>query len=1167
MSYLIQNILKSCQQHIIACKKQGIEISSYINKTPACKINMKTPSILFLILFSAFFFTSFLISSKTHSAENAENISTIQPEPWEFIGPQNLSGRMLSVAVAPSNKEVLYAGSASGGLWKTNPVTNSGWERVTINFPINSISAIAIHPDNEDVIYLGTGEMYRYQKAGKGNIEEKNRGSFGIGILKSEDGGISWTKSLDWKKSDKRAIKKIKINPLNPNSVFATTSEGVYKTTNAGKSWKRVLSVIMAQDIVYSINDTSKIYVGCGSLNSEGRGFYSSFNAGKKWKKQQSFPDFSGKVALSLLETERWPVLYANVTDSNKSVGVYKSEKFGTTWKKLSSIDIVRDKGWYSNLLYIYANDVNHFIIGGDRLYSSYSSGTSVFGHDGVKSGFFDFSTSPGPSGVVYFASEGGIYRIYPYGQINKLSNGLHTVQFNKGVSASPVTADFILAGTQANGAISYSGGLNWNPLYTFTSSDPINFVDIGGQTAINQVDGNEFYLAFNENIIYKNRQELLREGLYGKPAFLPPLALSKSDPKLLYTASNYIFKLYPNPQIWVVLNGGEPLNGEPITTLALSDGNPNLILAATAPGKKRTQLFKSLNGGESWTTITGVFPNEAITDMAISDINPDSIFVTFDGYGNEHIFLSPNGGDDWQDLSTNLPDEPALSILFDPIRRNHLYLGMENGVYFSDNSGASWQSFMSGMDDPIVAMDMTFSKVSRKIILTAYGNGAYQTEPAYQPKIYLTTDANPISASRLLDVDDKISFSLNTKNFGIASTDTFRTVLRVFDSTQTKIYETHNDTCCIGPKSKSTIIIEPNYKAPGVGKYSAELVYPVEFGQKNDSTKFNFEIVSPTILKAEVETIASPFRKIKSVQKILNLPQKIALPFNFIFDGISYDVIRVNEDGWIEFGIEGNKGAFALSPATHSVDPATLTSTSGPLKVLAAWWEDLRKSKTIGVYADMSYITENISPNRVFIIQWLRIETASGTTILNFQVKFYENDNHIEICYGERIQGTYSGQGGVIGLKDAQGGDYHFLDISSRSYKAAGEFPTYRSPITQWPGPDSAIVVRTKTSKNKAGYNSSQTRLGYPFPNPFSTSVTIRYQLPANRLTKAKIVIYNILGHKIKTLINTKQTDGTKDIIWNGLNERGNAVASGIYIIELTVGKNRYCRKTILVH
>ncbi len=1071
------------------------------------------------------------------------------------------------MAIAPSNKNVLYAGSASGGLWKTNPITNSGWKRVSINFPINSIAAIAIHPTNPKIIYLGTGEMYRYQRAGKGNIEEKNRGSFGIGIIKSEDGGQSWTKSLSWNKSDKRAVKRIKINPLNPNSIFATTSEGVYKTTNAGRTWTKTLSVIMAQDIVFSITDTTKIYVSCGTLNSIGKGVYSSFNAGKNWRKDESFPDFSGKVALNLFEKESTPVLYASVSDSNQSVGIYKSKKNGTYWSKISSIDLVRDKGWYSNVFYIYAIDENHFMIFGDRLFSTFDSGTSFFGYEGVKSGFFDYSTSPGPSGAVYFASENGIYKIFPNGQVTKISDGLNTVQFNKGISASPISSNFILAGTQANGATSYSGGLFWNPLYTFSSSDPINFVDIGGQTVINQQDGKAFYLAFNENIIYKNGQTLLTEGIYGKSAFLPPLAISKTNPKLLYTASNYIFKLSSDQKTWDVLNGGQPLSGEPITTLALSEDNQNLILAATAPGSNQTQLFKSLDGGESWSSITGPFPNQAITDIAIKTGNPDSIFVIFNGYGNKHVFLTANGGTNWQDVSNNLPDEPALSIMFDPIKGNYIYLGLENGVYFSDNSGASWQSFMNGLDEPIVAMDMTFSESSRKIILTTYGNGAYQTEAAYQPPIFLKTEVNTISETRLLDVDDEISFSLTTTNLGIMDVDTFKTVLRIIDSTQTQIYESHYDTCCIGPRTEQIIVVEPNYKAPGIGKYTAKLVYPLTFNQKKDSTKFDFEIVSPTILSAEVETIASPFREIKSVQKILNLPQKIALPFDFIFDSISYDVIRVNEDGWIELGIEGNNGTFALSPGTHFASPSTLTKTSKPLKVIAAWWEDLRASKTIGVNADISYITKNIAPNRIFTIQWLRIETFTGTTILNFQVKFYENDNRLELCYGKRIQGIYSGQGGVIGLKDAQGGDYHFLDITSKSHKAAGEFPSYRSPINQWPGPDSAIVVRTKTSKNKAGYSSSQTRLDYPFPNPFNTSVTIRYQLPANRLTRAKVVIYNILGRKIKTLVNTKQTDGTKEIIWQGLNESGNAVASGIYVIELTVGKNRYYRKTILVH
>ena len=119
---------------------------------------------------------------------------------WEALGPKNFGGRTISLAFHPTDPNIIYVGAAGGGLWKTTTagVGAQAWERVPLGHPVLGVSAIAINPDNPDEMYIGTGEVYNYTVASPGVSDRLTRGSYGIGILKTSDGGQSWQKSLDW---------------------------------------------------------------------------------------------------------------------------------------------------------------------------------------------------------------------------------------------------------------------------------------------------------------------------------------------------------------------------------------------------------------------------------------------------------------------------------------------------------------------------------------------------------------------------------------------------------------------------------------------------------------------------------------------------------------------------------------------------------------------------------------------------------------------------------------------------------------------------------------------------------------------------------------------------------------------------------------------------------
>jgi hypothetical protein len=140
---------------------------------------------------------------------------------WEDIGPKNIGGRTLCLAIHPQNSSTLFMGAASGGLWKstTNGVGVNAWQRIETGFPVIGVGAIAIDPSNPNIMYIGTGEVYNYENSAPNVVIRTTRGTYGIGILKTTDGGATWKKSLDVDYSDLVGVQEIKINPKRPQTV------------------------------------------------------------------------------------------------------------------------------------------------------------------------------------------------------------------------------------------------------------------------------------------------------------------------------------------------------------------------------------------------------------------------------------------------------------------------------------------------------------------------------------------------------------------------------------------------------------------------------------------------------------------------------------------------------------------------------------------------------------------------------------------------------------------------------------------------------------------------------------------------------------------------------------------------------------------------------------
>jgi len=272
---------------------------------------------------------------------------------WEAIGPKNIGGRTLCIALHPQDTNLMWAGSASGGIWRSNTAGRGAeaWQRVETGFPVLGVSALAIDPTDPKVLYAGTGEVYNLENSAPNVAVRTTRGTYGIGILKTEDGGATWKKSLDWAYGDLRGVQDIQLNPLRPATVYAATTEGLLRSYDAGKTWKTVHGLSMAVDIALHPTDTNRVFVTHGSLDDNAvSGIYRSTDGGKTFQKLAGgLPaTYTGKTLVSICKNTP-SVLYASVGNSFNQAGLFRSVNGGDTWTKASSQDVCTYQGWYSH--------------------------------------------------------------------------------------------------------------------------------------------------------------------------------------------------------------------------------------------------------------------------------------------------------------------------------------------------------------------------------------------------------------------------------------------------------------------------------------------------------------------------------------------------------------------------------------------------------------------------------------------------------------------------------------------------------------------------------------------------------------------------------------------------------------------------------------------------
>lgn len=667
---------------------------------------------------------------------------------WTALGPfGNASGtgagRTQCVRFHPSGTGTVYVGAAAGGLWKS---TNNGatWTTTTDQIASLGVSDIAIDPVNPNIMYISTGDFDGAPTGFSGGDSKS------IGVLKSIDGGNTWnTTGLSWTTSQSRFISKLLINPLNTVEVFAFTSAGIYRTRNSGTTWTLVTPGYY-KDAEYKPGDTTTIYAANAS------NIYRSTNGGQSFTNIYSTGYKQIRIAVTPADPNYLYIVGTSSTDAFG--GLTRSTNSAATFSVMSTTPNILGgtQAWYDLDIAASPTNKDEIICGGIDLWRSTNGGVSwtqsTFGYGG---GAY---IHPDQHDVVYMngttiwaCNDGGVDRSTNNGSTWTNANGNMNIAEPYFLGVSALSSTRIIAGLQDNGTILWNG-TSWSLV---KGGDGMEcFVDWNNNNTIvgSYVDG-AHAKSTNSGASWSN----IVTGLTGTGNWIAPICQDPNNANVFYAGRQEVFKSTNQGASWSQLGtlGG---SGD-VMLINPAPSNTNIIYAARA-----NALYKTLNGGSTWMSITGTIPvgSTRITDIDVDNTNANNVYVTLSGYfaGNK-VYYSTDGGLSWTNYSAGLPNLPANCIVFKKNSPGAVYVGMDYGVYYRELSMSSFIPYNTGLPN-VWVNDMEIYYPTGKLRAATFGRGIWETDlysqPGVVPNAFYSTTSNTICAGNTVNFFDASS-------------------------------------------------------------------------------------------------------------------------------------------------------------------------------------------------------------------------------------------------------------------------------------------------------------------------------------------------------------------------------------------------------------------------
>ena len=664
---------------------------------------------------------------------------------WRSIGPYR-GGRAGTVTGVPGKPQLFYMGATGGGVWKTD---NGGttWKNISDGYFGGSIGAVAVSESNNNVIYVGQGEQ-----TVRGNVSSGFEG-----IWKSDDGGESW-KNMGLK--DAMHVGRIRIHPDNPDVVWVSVmgdlfksseTRGVYKTTDGGKSWKRVLFANAdagSVDISYDPNNpdfmmasTWRIRRTPYSLSSGGEGsaLWKSTDGGETWKnviENRGMPKGDiGIIGVSISPANP-KVVYAII--EAKKGGVYKSTDAGETWRKTNESRALRQRAWYYSRIYADTQDEDKVYVMNVSYHTSTDGGKTFRARNAPHGDHHDLWIAPEDNQRLVIADDGGAQVSFDGGDNWSTYQNQPTAQFYR-VTTDNSFPYRIYGAQQDNSTVridhrSFGFAItedNWEPTaggesaHIAPNPDDPNIVYGGSYGGfLTRVDHNKRINrninAWPDNPMGHGAEDYKYRFQWNFPIFFSP-----HDSKKLYTTSNHVHVTYNEGQSWEVispdLTRAEPeklgKSGGPITYDDTSVEYYATVFAAVESPYEKDLIWAgsddglihvTRDGGKNWDNVT---PPDMPKYLMINSIDADP-FVKGGAYiaGTQYkmgdyqpyLYKTKDYGQTWTKITDGIPNDYFTRVVrADPKKQGLLYAGTERGMFVSFNDGASWNKFQ--MNLPVV--------------------------------------------------------------------------------------------------------------------------------------------------------------------------------------------------------------------------------------------------------------------------------------------------------------------------------------------------------------------------------------------------------------------------------------------------------------------------------
>ena len=654
---------------------------------------------------------------------------------WRNIGP-NRGGRAATVTGVPGKPDLYYMGATGGGVWKTEDAGNT-WKNISDGFFGGSIGAIAVSEYDNNVIYVGGGET-----TVRGNV------SHGDGVWKSVDAGKTWT-HIGLK--DSRHIGRIRIHPKNPDVAYVAAlghlfgpnqERGVYRTTDGGKTWKRVLFAnenAGAMDLILDPNNPRVIYASTWrvlrtpySLESGGKGsaLWKSTDGGDTWMNLHEKSKGLPKGVLGIIGVTVSPVnsnrVWAIV--EHKNGGVFRSDDGAKTWKKINSERKLRQRAWYYTRIYADTKNQDIVYVLNVRFHRSKDGGKTYESIRTPHGDHHDLWISPDNNQYMAVADDGGAQVSKSQGASWSTYMNQPTAQFYR-VSVDNSYPYRLYAGQQDNSAIRISSMARPGNIRAWESTaggesghivaDPKNNDIVYGGS----YDG--FLIKQNHKTQQRQSVDVYPDNPMGWGAkdlkyrfqWNFPIFFSPNDPNVLYTAAQVLFKTTDGGQSWTPISKDLTRNdktkmessGGPITKDNTSVEYYGTIFAACESPYEKDLLWVgsddglvhvSRDGGKTWNNVT---PKGMPEWMMINSVEPHptikgGCYIAGTRYKLDdfkpYLYLTTDYGKTWKKITNGIKDNHFTRVVrADPKRKGLLYAGTEYGMYVSFDDGANWKS------------------------------------------------------------------------------------------------------------------------------------------------------------------------------------------------------------------------------------------------------------------------------------------------------------------------------------------------------------------------------------------------------------------------------------------------------------------------------------------